>query len=154
LSSAARLLVVHHTVSPATSALLEAVLEGARDPGIDGVEVVARPALHASAAEALSADGYLFGSPVNLGYISGALKHFFDHVYYPCLGATTGRAYGLWLHAGSDATGALRAVESITTGLGWRPAQKALVLHGCSTADLDAARELGAAVAAGLSAGI
>lgn len=146
-----KLLVVHHTVSPATSALLDALLEGARDPAIEGVEVVARPALVAAAAEALEADGYLIAGPVNLGYLAGAVKHFFDTVYYPCLDATVGRPYGALLHASGEAGGALRALESITAGLRWRAAQKPLVVTGSDRADLDAARELGASLAAGLS---
>lgn len=145
-----RLLVVHHTVSPATSALLSAALEGARDPAITGVEVAVRPALVAAPVEVLDADGYLIAGPVNLGYLAGAIKHFFDTVYYPCLDTTQGRPYGAMLHANSDATGALRALESITAGLQWRAAQKPLVLTGATPVDLDAARELGAALAAGL----
>jgi NAD(P)H-dependent FMN reductase len=146
------LLVVHHTVSPATHALHVAVMEGARDPSITGVEVVVRPALVAAAAEVLEADGYLLGSPVNLGYLSGALKHFFDQIYYPCLEATRRRPFGVYLHANNDATGALRALETITTGLQWRPAQAPLVVTGDpGPADFDAARELGGALAAGLT---
>lgn len=149
-SLARRLLVVHHTVSPATSALLSAALDGARDPAITGVEVVVRPALVASAVEVLEADGYLVAGPVNLGYLAGAIKHFFDTVYYPCLDATQGRPYGALLHANSDATGALRALESIATGLRWRAVQKPLVLTGAKPEDRDSARELGAVLAAGL----
>jgi NAD(P)H-dependent FMN reductase len=146
-----RLLVVHHTVSPATHALYLAVMEGASDPAIDGVEVTARPALSATASDVLDADGYLLGSPANLGYISGALKHFFDQIYYPCLEATGRRPYGAYLHSNSDATGALRAIETITTGLQWRAAQAPLVVRdGPLPGDLAAARELGASMAAGL----
>lgn len=139
-------------MSPATEALLAAALAGARDPAITGVEVVARPALIAGPVEALEADGYLLGSPVNIGYISGALKHFFDSIYYPCLDSTAGRPFGLWLHAGSDATGALRAVDAITAGLGWKAAQAPVVVTGApSTEDLGAVREMAAAVSAGLT---
>ena len=146
------LLLVHHTVSPATHAMYLAATEGARNPAITGVDVVARPALSATPADALGADGYLLGSPVNLGYLSGALKHFFDGIYYPCLDATRGRPFGLYLHSDNDATGALRAVESITTGLGWRMAQKPVVVSGRPTRDdLEALSELGSSVAAGLA---
>lgn len=146
-----RLLIVHHTPSPATHALLEAVREGAGDPALREVEVVVKPALTATAVDALEADGYLLGTPANLGYIAGALKHFFDTIYYPCLDATGGRPFGAWVHAGSDATGALRAITTITTGLRWRPAQEPLVITGEPTpVDLGACRELGASVAAGL----
>lgn len=131
--------------------MLSAVLEGTRDRALVGVDVVVRPALAATASDVLGADGYLLGSPVNLGYISGALKHFFDSVYYPCRDASAGRPYGLWLHAGGDATGALRAVDSITSGLGWKAAQAPVVVTGAPAgSDLDALREMAAALAAGL----
>jgi NAD(P)H-dependent FMN reductase len=146
------LLVVHHTVSPSMHALYLAAMDGACDPSIDGVEVVARPALAATAVDVLAADGYLLASPVNLGYLSGALKHFFDQIYYPCLDATRRRPFGVYLHANNDATGALRALDAIVTGLGWRAAQAPLVVTGePGPADLDAARELGGALAAGLT---
>ena len=70
------LLVVHHTPSPTTRELLEAVLAGANDPDIDGVDVVSRPALAATLPDMLDADGYLFGTTANFGYLSVALKHY------------------------------------------------------------------------------
>ena len=150
-----RLLVVQHTVSPGTSALLQAALEGARDPAITGVDVVVRAALSAAPVDALEADGYLIAGPVNLGYLAGALKHWFDTIYYPCLDSTGGRPYGALLHANNVATGALRALESITSGLRWRPAQKPVVITSSapSVDELAQARELGAALAAGLALG-
>jgi multimeric flavodoxin WrbA len=148
----ARLLIVHHTPSPATHTLLEAVRSGATADGIEGVEVVLRPALAATAIDVLEADGYLLGTPANLGYISGALKHFFDQIYYPCLDATVQRPFGAWVHGGSDVTGALRAIEVITTGLRWKQAQAPVAVTGePSAADRDACWELGAAVAASLT---
>src|ERR671913_1642360 len=146
-----RLLVVHHTPSPPTHALLEAVREGATDPALgDAVEVVVRPALVTSAVETLEADGYLLGTPANLGYMSGALKHFFDTIYYPCLEATVGRPYGLYVHGNDDTTGAIRGIEKIVTGLRWQPAQAPVSIVGApGPADRDACWELGAAMAAG-----
>ena len=150
----ARLLIVHHTASPALHTLFEAVRAGATDPQIEGVEVVARPALGATAVDVLEADGYLLGTPANLGYMSGALKHFFDTVYYPCLEATVGRPYGVYVHGNDDTTGALAGIERIVTGLRWKQAQAPVSITGAPTrADLDACWELGAAVSAGLSAG-
>src|SRR5918993_398349 len=83
----ARLLVVHHSPTRSTRALLEAALDGAQDDAIEGVEVVVRPALEATADDVLGADGYLLGSPVNFGYMSGALKHFFDSTFLAVGGA-------------------------------------------------------------------
>jgi hypothetical protein len=150
----ARLLLVHHTVSPATHALYEAARSGATDPAIEGVELVVRPALTATPLDALEADGYLLGAPVNLGSIAGALKHFFDQAYYPCLDATVGRPFGVYLHGQGDAAGALRMLETITTGLRWRAARPPLVVVGePGREDLDACWELGATVAALLAEG-
>jgi len=143
------LLLVHHTPSPALQAMFEAVASGARTDEIEGVDVVVRPALTAGAADVLAADGYLLGTPANIGYMSGALKHFFDGIYYPCLEATRKRPYGLYVHGGSDTGGAVRAVESITAGLDWRPARPALTVTGPpGKADLEACWELGALLAA------
>ena len=148
----ARLLIVHHTASPALHSLFEAVRSGATDPQIEGVEVVARPALGATAVDVLEADGYLLGAPANLGYMAGALKHFFDTIYYPCLDATVGRPYGVYVHGNDDTTGALAGIERIVTGLRWKQAQAPVSITGApSQADLDACWELGAAVSAGLS---
>jgi multimeric flavodoxin WrbA len=147
----ARLLIVHHTPSPATHTMFEAAREGATDPQIEGVEVVARPALVASPVDVLEADGYLLGTPANLGYMSGALKHFFDQVYYPCLDATVGRPYGLWVHGASDTEGAVRAVEKATTGLRWKLVQAPVTVVGPpGRDDVAACWELGAATAAQL----
>jgi len=149
-----RLLIVHHTPSPSTHTLLDAVRSGATDPQIVGVDVVVRAALEATAVDVLEADGYLLGTPANLGYISGALKHFFDQIYYPCLDETVGRPFGVYLHGNSDTTGAARAIDTITTGLQWKLAQKPVTVVGELTKDdRDACWELGAALAAGLSMG-
>jgi len=144
-----RLLVVHHTPSPVLQEMLEAVLSGARTDEIEGVEVIVRPALTAAVAEVLQADGYLLGTPANIGYMSGALKHFFDGIYYPCLEATQRRPYGLYVHGGMDTTGAVRAVEAITTGLRWRTVRPPVCVTGAlGKQDLLACWELGALLAA------
>jgi hypothetical protein len=144
-----RLLVVHHTPSPAMQALLEAVREGAAL--VEDVELVVRPALSAGAADLLAADGILLGTPANIGYMSGALKHFFDTVYYPCLDATVGRPYGVYVHGNDDTAGALTSIERVTTALRWKLVAAPLSLVGApGQADLEACRELAATVAVGL----
>ena len=151
----ARLLIVHHTSSPAVEAMVESVVSGATDPAIEQVEVVVRAALAATALDVLEADGYLLGTPANIGYMSGALKHFFDQIYYPCLRSTGGRPYGLFVHGNSDTTGAVRAVEAIATGLRWKLVQTPVSVVGPpGRTDLEGCVELGAAVAARLDTGL
>ena len=146
------LLIVHHTTSPPLHAMLDAVLEGATDRRIEDVDVVVRAALAATAVDALAADGYVLGTPANLGGMSGALKHFFDLVYYPCLESTKQRPFGLFVHGNDDTAGAVAGIQKIVTGLEWQLVQAPVSVTGAPTkADLDSCWELGAAVAAGLT---
>lgn len=148
-----RLLIVHHTPSPNLQAMFEAVVAGASAEEIEGVEVVRRPALAATAQDALEADGYILGTPANLGMMSGALKVFFDLAYYPCLDATRGRPFGLYVHGNNDTAGAVRGIESIVTGLAWeRVTPNVTVTGGPGKQDLEQCWELGATVAATLMA--
>ena len=144
-----KVLVVHHTPSPALQTMLDAVVEGL---GLADVEAVIRPALTCSPVDALEADGYIVGGPVNLGMLAGAVKHLFDQAYYPCLDATVGRPFGVYLHGNDDAAGALRDVGKIVTGLRWRKAHADVVVLGMpSKDDVEAAWNLGATVAANLT---
>ncbi len=130
-------------------AMLTAVLDGAADPEIVGVEVVARAALEASSVDVLAADGYVLGTPANIGYMSGALKHFFDQIYYPCLESTQGRPYSLYVHGNDDTAGAEQSVQVVARGLRWRLAQPPLsVVAAPDRGDIEACKELGATAAA------
>ena len=156
----ARLLIVHHAPTATVRALADAVVAGAHDDAIEGVEVVVREALEAGAADVLAADGYLLGTPANFGYMSGALKHFFDTIFLEAggaladdgsAGASDGgrKPFGLWVHGRYDTTGAVRSVESIVQALGWRQSAEVLaVLGDVGTAEREAAYELGGTLAA------
>jgi multimeric flavodoxin WrbA len=99
----------------------------------------------------LDADGYLFGTTANFGYMSGALKHFFDTVYYPSLDHVAGRPYGLWVHGNSDTVGAAAAVSQLATGLALTQAAHVLEVVGAiDAAARDRAYELGGTLAATL----
>lgn len=149
-----RLLIVSHSRTGSTTRLLEAVLEGACAPEIEGVEVVSVEALAATAEDVRAADAIICGTPENFGYMSGALKHFFDTVFYEIVDEKRGLPYGLFVKAGQDGTGAVSAIEPLVTGLGWRQIQPPVVAVGDVTDDhLEACRELGATLAAGLAYG-
>nr|WP_051162090.1 NAD(P)H-dependent oxidoreductase [Nocardia transvalensis] len=133
--------------------MFEAVLSGATDPEIEEVEVVRRAALAVTASDVLAADGYLLGTPANLGYMSGALKHAFDTFYYPCLDSTRGRPFGYYIHGNQGTEGAERSIDSVTTGLGWEKSAAPVVATGPVTKDLrERCWELGGTVAAQLMA--
>ncbi len=149
------LLIVAHAPSPNTRALCEAVVRGARHPDVAGVDTRHVPPLAAGPQDVLEADALILGTTENFGYMSGALKDFFDRIYYPCLEHTEGLAYAAYIRAGKDGTGTRVAIERITAGLRWRAVQAPLILRG----DYDerfvaACEELGLTLAAGLEAGI
>ncbi|WP_214403707.1 flavodoxin family protein [Pseudonocardia lacus] len=147
-----RLLVVHHTPSPATAELLDAVLAGAADPEITGVEVTSRAALAATASDLLAADGVVLGTPANIGYMSGALKHFFDQVFYVCEREKKGLPYGFYVHGNLGLEGAVASVRSVADALGWAAAADPVRVTGAPDARArDACRELGAVLAATIS---
>ena len=132
--------------------LLDGVLAGAAADGIEGVRVTVRAALAATAVDVLAADGFILGTPANIGYMSGALKHFFDQIYYPCLTAKVGAPYGIYVHGNSDTTGAIRGIEMIAGALGWqRVHQPVSVVGGPTKQALAAAFDLGGTVAATLA---
>ncbi len=144
----ARLLIVHHTVSPATRELLDAVLEGARNDDVEGVEVEVRAALAATPTDLLAADAVVLGTPANIGYMSGALKHFFDTVYYPVQVDREGMPFSLYVHGDNDTSGAVRSVESIAKGMGWERHRPPVTVTGRPDAEArQACWELGAVTA-------
>ena len=80
-----RLLIVAHTPSLNTQRLLDAVVTGASSIDLSGVDVAAKRPFDADANDVMQAQAIILGTTENLGYMSGALKDFFDRIYYPCL---------------------------------------------------------------------
>lgn len=147
--------MVAHAPSANTQALVEAVLRGARDPDIDSVETVWIKPLEAQPDDLLQADALILGTTENFGYMSGALKDFFDRCYYPVLEQKQGLPYALYVRAGNDGRGTVDAVTRIVTGMKWNQVQEPRIFRG----DFDPSfllqlEELGMTMAAGLEAGI
>lgn len=154
--SSRQLLIVGHVPSDNTRRLRDAAVEAARGAlEGDSVRVVAQSPFETRPEHVLAAGAVVLGTTENLGYMSGALKDFFDRCYYPCLEHTQGLPYCLYIRAGQDGTGTRRGVETIVTGLRWRAVQEPLICRGAwDEAFVDRVAEIGAAMAAGLEAGI
>lgn len=145
------LLLVHHTPSPGVEALREAMVSALDQEGLEDVAVVCVPALGATASHALDADAICLLTPANIGYMSGALKHFFDQIYYPCLDAMKNVPYGVVVHGNNDTTGAVKSIEKIAGALQWKQAQPAVEILGeVGKAECEQAAEVAAGVAASL----
>jgi hypothetical protein len=150
-----RLLIVAHAPSPNTARLLASIVRGATNPDIAGIDIVAKSPFDTETNDVMAAHGIILGTTENLGYMSGALKDFFDRIYYPCLEAKQGTPYALYIRAGHDGTGTRRGVETIVTGLRWKAVQEPLIMRGdWQDTFIEPCEELGMAMAAGLEAGI
>lgn len=150
-----RLLIVSHCPSGNTQALTDAVLRGASHPALARHETRVTAPLRAGPDDVLWAEAVILGTTENFGYMSGAMKDFFDRIYYPCLERTPGLPWALFIRAGNDGQGALTSIERIVSGLAWKQVQPPLLCSGAwNAAWLAACEELGMTVMAGLEAGI
>ncbi|MFY9333038.1 MAG: NAD(P)H-dependent oxidoreductase [Porticoccaceae bacterium] len=147
------LLIVYHTQSGNTGKMAEAVAAGAALES--DVETQTLRAFDAGLDDLLWADGLLFGTPENFGYMSGALKDFFDRTFYPAEPHQLNLPYALFISAGSDGTGAVREIDRIALGYPLRKVAAPLILKGeIHQPQLESCREFGHSMAAGLSLGI
>lgn len=150
-----KLLIIAHAPSINTRALFKAVRSGAENHQVLDVSVKARAPMEATPYDVLDADGLILGVTENLAYMAGAVKDFFDRIYYPTISKKEGMPYALYVRAGSDGTGAIRGIERIVTGLRWRAVQEPLILRGPYNRAFETdCEQLGLAFASGLEAGI
>ena len=168
MSAAPRsLLVVWHSFTGATAAMVDALLQGARASVGDAVQVIALRAADAGADDVLAADAVVFATPETLASMSGAMKDFFDRSYYPLLGRCEGKPYALLVCAGSDGQPTIAQLRRVALGLRLKEvAEQVLVCTQAQTAEaivagkklsesqLARGRELGALLAAGLELGV
>lgn len=149
------LLLIHGGHAGGRTALLVEALARGGGAFADEVELHSLPALQARIDDLLWAHGLLIATPEHFGYMSGAVKDFFDRTYYPAEGKVDGLPYALVVSAGNDGTGTVRAVERIATGYRWtRVAEPVIVVGAPDAAALRRASELGQTLAAGLAAGV
>jgi multimeric flavodoxin WrbA len=168
------LLVVHHSASGGTQALVAAFCAGTQVT--EGVALTTRSAATATAHDVLNADALIIATPENFGYMAGSIKDFFDRVFYPCMADTTatgggtesllaGRAYSVLVCAGNDGSGAMQSVDRIITGWRMRKAHPGVIARrvggeaGSSRGalreeDLAACRDLGQLFAESLAMGV
>lgn len=149
------LLIVYHSKSGKNQRMADAVKKGATHPEIEGVEVRFLHAGDATDQDLLWADGIIFGTPENFGYMSGALKDFFDRTFYEVEGRVEATPFCIFVGAGNDGQGALMSIRRICKGYNFREVQEPLIVIGdLGDDDLTHCEELGMGMAAGLEAGI
>jgi len=152
------LLIIAHTPSPNTIEMAEAILAGANDSSIEDVTVKLRSPFDCDSEAVLQSDALILFTTENFGYMSGALKDFFERVYYPCLSDSKrndAKPFALLIKAGLDGTGTDISVGKITSGLKWRQVQPTIICKGdFEPGFIERCREIGLTIAASLEADI
>jgi multimeric flavodoxin WrbA len=149
------LLIIYHSKGGKNQRMADAVKSGADHPDIEGVEVRFLRAPDATDQDLLWADGIIFGTPENFGYMSGALKDFFDRTFYEVEGKVDAKPFCIFIGAGNDGQGALMSIRRICKGYNFKEIQEPLIVIGdLGDNDLVRCEEMGMGMAAGLEAGI
>lgn len=149
----ASLLISYHSQSGASAELARAACRGARRETDAAVSLLR--AWDAGIAELQAADGLLLVAAENSGGLSGGMKDFLDRVFYPAIERSLVLPYALVISAGNDGRGAVRQAARILSGIPFPPVAEPLILRGeVRLPQVQAAEELGQAMAAGLAMGI
>jgi multimeric flavodoxin WrbA len=147
------LLVIYHSQSGNTERLAQAVVRGANTEG--DVTVRCLRAFDATLDDLLQCDLVVFGTAEYNGYMSGALKDFFDRTFYPAQDRANNKPYAIVVSAGNDGTFAAQFIERIARGYPLKPISEPIIIVGDVTPEAEAqCEELGETLAAGLALGI
>lgn len=148
-----KILIVYHSQTGHTRQMADAVVEGAN--AIDGVKVVLKKAAEATLDDLLACDGLAVGTPENFGYMSGMIKDFFDRTYGEAQDKVFRKPFVVFISAGNDGSGALRAIERIALGYKFKTVFTPVIARGKITEEiLEQCRELGGTLAGGCAMGI
>jgi len=148
------LLIIAHCPSANLTRLRDGLVSGAENAGVH-LHITSRAPLDSDSKDLQTADAIVLLTPENLSYMSGAMKDWFDRIYYPVLDNKQGLPCVAIVRAGHDGTGTVRALQTITTGLRWRWVQEPIIYRGnWQEAWLDEVSDIGEAIATALSEGI
>ncbi len=148
-----RLLILYHSQSGNTERLAKAVYAGANQELGTTTKLIR--AFDASLSDLVETDGILIGTPENFGYMSGAIKDFFDRTYYPAQEHALNLPYALFISAGNDGSGAVREIDRILVGYPMKKVAEPVIVQGeVNNEGLSRCEELGLTMAAGLAFGI
>ena len=149
----AKILIVYHSWTGNTEKMAKAVAEGAAS--IENTELTVRKAFDATLEDLLYCDGIAIGTPENFGYMSGAMKDFFDRTFYPSQGKIFKKPYVVFISAGNDGRGAQNSIERIALGYPLKKVYEPVIARGEVTDELlEKCHELGATLAGGCEMGI
>jgi len=148
-----KILIIYHSQTGRTRQMAQAVAAGAKS--IENTEVILKKAGEATLADLLACSGLAIGTPENFGYMSGMVKDFFDRTYNGAQDKVFRKPYVVFISAGNDGTGALRAIERIALGYKLKNVFTPVLAQGEITPEiLEKCHELGGTLAGGCAMGI
>jgi multimeric flavodoxin WrbA len=137
----AKLLVIYHSQTGNTEAMAKAVCEGGSSAG---AAVALEKAKDASSNDLLACDAVAFCSPVYFGYTAGALKDFFDRVFYTVRGKIDDKPYAAFSSGGAGGKQALDSIDRVCNSFRLKKAFEGVVATGKPSSEvLEECKELG-----------
>lgn len=137
----AKVLIIYHSQTGNTEAMAKAVYQGASSAG---AAVTLKKATDATSDDLLACDAVAFGSPVYFGYMAGALKDFFDRVFYTVRGRVDDKSYAAFSSGGGGGKQALDSIGRLCTSFKLKKAFEGVVAAGKPSAEvLKQCEELG-----------
>lgn len=147
------ILIFYHSQTGTTQKMAEQVARGAAQ--ITSVTTVLKRAWETKTEDLLQCSGVAIGTPEYFGYMSGAIKDFFDRTYEEAHSRTPRLPYFFFVSAGNDGRGAIKSMERIVTGYRWKQmAHPVRIVGQPSREDLEKLADLGMTLAAGVDVGI
>lgn len=147
------ILVIYHSNGGNNRKMALSVAEGINS--IEDSTATLKDACDASLEDLLNCSGIVIGSPEYFGYMSGAVKDFFDRTYEQARDKVLRKPYAVFVNAGNDGTGALTHIERICIGFRFKKVYEPILAKGeISEEILNACRLMGQTIAAGCAAGI
>ena len=149
-----RLVMIYHSQSGRTEDIANSIIRGIGSEDL-GIDFESCRALEAGCEQILRADGVIFGTPANFGYMSGILKDFFDRCFYGLEGKVDAMPYSIFVGASTDSVGAIESVRKICSGLRLKEVQEPLIImRHVKEKEHKLCRDFGLAMAMGLETGI
>lgn len=137
-----RVLIVYSSQSGNTKEMAHAVADGAKSGGASAV--VLKKAADAKADDFLTCDAVAFGSPTMFGYISGALKDFFDRTLMQCQNKVSDKPYVTFTSSGTGKKKSLDILDDIASAYKLKKVCDGVMAKGKpSEEDLIQCKELG-----------
>jgi multimeric flavodoxin WrbA len=147
------ILLIYHTQGGHTKMLVDACGVGIRKE--KDIVLQCKSAKNSTIEDVLWANGIIIATPEYFGYMSGAIKDFFDRTYYNARAKEVCLPYCLIVCCENDGTGAERNIETIAKGYVLKKHLDTLIIKEHEIKDrLEESSDFGQTFAAGLSMGI